>query len=117
MPATPTQNVQLHKVGVPPQKTTLTAAQAIALAHPSSSLDLYQVFNQSGKCVWKLDSTGTVTVNPSTFTSYALLGRHLGSSFATAFPDVAGAKQDIYQIHDGSKVIHHVDYQGNAFTP
>lgn len=119
MPSTPSVQVQLHKASVPPKLTgTHTAASAISAAHTnSSSQDLYQVVNVGGKIIWSLSSNGVVTLNPVNPSATALLGRHQGTSFANAFPDPTGQKQDIYQIHDGSKVVYHVDYLGNAFTP
>jgi hypothetical protein len=123
MPSTPSTQVQLHRANVPapsklPIPVVYTAPVAIATAHTNvSGLDLYQVINQSGKVVWSLSSSGVVTLNPVNPSATALMGRHEGTSFATAFPDPTGQKLDIYQIHDGSKVVYHVDYQGNAFTP
>ena len=119
MPSTPSTQVQLHKASVPPKISGVhTAATAIAAAHTNvPGLDIYQVVNQSGKIVWSLSSTGIVTLNPANPTPTALMGRHEGSSFAMAFPDFTGQQKDIYQIHDGSKVVMHVDFQGNVFTP
>lgn len=119
MPAQSTTIPSLVRASVVPKVTgTHTAATATATAHANAKgEDLFQVINQGGKVVWNLDSAGVPHTNPTNPTATAHLGQHFGSSFATAFPDLVASKLDIYQIHDGSKVVYHVDYLGVAYTP
>lgn len=123
--AAATRGSLFHTASVPPKVTgSHTAATATATAHTNlSQVDLIQVIAQGGKVVWNLTSAGVVNVNPANPSKaggqpVALLGQFFGSSFAAAFPVSSNPqKLDLYQVHDGSVVVFHVDFQGNAFTP
>lgn len=105
---------------VPASAIAYTASSAVKKAHINEQgLDIIQVINQGGKVVWNLDATGTANVNPANPSKVAghfraAVAQYLGSSLG-AIPNPQ--KLDIYQCHDGSKVVFHVDFNGNAFAP
>jgi hypothetical protein len=105
---------------VPVSVIAYTAVKAVKTAHINEQgLDIIQIVNQGGSVVWNLDATGTVHVNPVNASKVsghfrAALAQYFGSSLA-AIPNPN--KLDIYQCHDGSRVVFHVDYLGNAFAP
>lgn len=109
---------QVHKV--PTSTTTYTAKKAVATAHVNEQgLDIIQIINQGGKVVWNLDSNGVPHVNPA---SPSQVSGHYRAAFAQYFGSSLAAisnplNLDLYQVHDGSKVVFHVDYLGNAVTP
>jgi len=119
MPSKASYNPNTYRVSIPPKTSgTHTATTAIAAAHTNpTGLDILQVVNEGGKVVWNLDINGNSNTNPAHPTNGAHLGQHFGSSFSQAFPDAAISKLDVYQIHDGSTVVHHVDYLGVSYTP
>lgn len=98
-----------------------TSINAVLKSHfNSDGLDLIQVVNEGGKVIWNLSATGVATFNPANPSKkfgipQASLHQYFGNTFAQAFTN--SSNLDIFQVHNGSKVMFHVDYQGNAFTP
>lgn len=107
-----------HKV--PVSSVAYTASSAVKAAHVNEQgLDIIQVVNQGGSVVWNLDSSGTPHTNPTNASKVAghfraALAQYFGSSLSAISNPL---KLDIYQVHDGNKVVFHVDFNGNAFTP
>jgi hypothetical protein len=96
------------------------ATFAAAFTNPSQ-LDVFQVINEGGKCVWKCDFQGNVTVNPSTFTSSALFPELFGATFAAALASASQTQNplDFIQIISpvGAVLVYHIDSAGNSHTP
>lgn len=95
-----------------------------ALPNPIS-LDLLQIFNQGGKCLVKVSSTGVVTKNPASQTGETLFGRYFSRLASTATltqisKDVwseNNSNQDILQVKgQGGKGIWHLDSTLTAFS-
>ena len=89
------------------------------------SLDLLQIFDQGGKCVVKVSSTGVVSSNPATHTTQVLFNQFFTRLASTAtlaniFADVWSenkTQQDILQVRSqGQKTIWHLDYLGVAYS-
>lgn len=100
----------------------LTPGSTVALSSLPNpqSLDLLQIFDQGGKCVVKVSSTGVVTLNPSTNTAQTLFNRFFtrltgSSTLAQIAADVWSenkANLDIMQVRSqGGKGVWHLNYQ------
>lgn len=92
------------------------ATLAACFTNPGA-LDLFQVINSSGKVVWTISSTGVVTTNPSTPTTYSLLAPNYGSSFSNAVGLNPGNLDVLQVVNEGGAVVFHVDSLGNSYTP
>jgi hypothetical protein len=92
------------------------ATLAAAFTNPGA-LDIFQVINASGTIVWTVSSTGVVTTNPSTPTTYSLLAPNYGSSFTNAVGFNPGNLDVLQVINEGGSVVFHIDSLGTAYTP
>jgi hypothetical protein len=82
-------------------------------------LDLIQIIATGGQIVWKLDYTGTVTVNPTSWTKGTLLGQFAGASWTACFQqnNTNPYDYDILQIRDtGGQVVWWLDYTGTVYS-
>jgi hypothetical protein len=96
-------------------------SNAIMGAFPQNAnryqLDLIQVIATGGQVVWKLDYTGTITVNPTSWTKGTLLGQFQGASFSACFQqnNTNPYHLDILQIRDqGGSVVWWLDWTGTV---
>jgi hypothetical protein len=83
-------------------------------------LDLIQIISTGGQVVWKLDYTGTVTVNPTSWTRGTILGQFFGASWSAAFQqnNTNPYDLDILQIRDtGGQIVWWLDYTGTVQFP
>jgi hypothetical protein len=82
--------------------------------------DLLQITTPNGGLVvWKMDYTGAVSVNPSSWTKNTVLGQRRGASWADAFQlnNANPYNFDVLQIVDeGGGVVWYLDSQGNVYS-
>lgn len=104
-PSTPTSQVDYPGI-------YYGASLGVTFSNPDS-LDLMQVVNEGGDVVWNLTFDGVSNTSPVSPTPNALIGKFLGSSFVTAFPNTDHF--DVLQVvNQGGGIVFHVDYLGNA---
>lgn len=118
-------------VGQYPSTGTSTAAAICAGAFTNHlHLDLIQVINEGGECVWNLTYLGVSNTNPSSPTTgpngkpLALLTQLFGTNLAAAVGSGSGASNkqnllDILQIYSkqGGNLLLHVSNTGTVTTP
>jgi hypothetical protein len=103
----------------PPTKGTIVgpyygATLAQAFTNPQG-LDILQVADQDGNCIWKLTNTGATVMNPTSYTSEALLARYQGNTIAEAFTNPYNL--NLLQIlSQGGAVVFYVDYTGASHS-
>ena len=74
-------------------------------------LDLIQIADHGGDVIWKLDSNGTVTQNPTSQTQGTIIGKFLGSNFQNAFYNLD--QLDVIQISTfGGGIVWYLNYEG-----
>jgi hypothetical protein len=96
-----------------------------AFSNPRS-LDIVQVVNEGGNCVWNLNNVGLTATNPTGYTQgpggkpQALMTL-FGNTFAQAIASASNSSNplDLLQVLDnnGGAVLFHVNNSGLASTP
>jgi len=92
------------------------ATFAATFSNPAN-LDVLQVYNEGGKCVFSVDHTGVAHTNPASPTATALMWRLFGSSIQNAFDAPSFAYLDVFQIFkEYGAVTWYLDHTGVVHT-